>query len=317
MGKPDTSYAQTQDSTLVHSPKINWIEQYPALNDDKNHHKKNSIADFLFGKKMRPELTKPLNIAAINKDRYCILDQANGSIFQILDKVGEIPHFRHKPSETLPSLVGFCLFPQDKLLFTDSYLNKVFVYNIGKKSILPLNDSLRLNQCTGIAYSELTHEIWVVETAAHSISILTDKGTWKKRIGKRGVNPGEFNFPTSIWIDKLGRAYIVDALNFRIQVFDKEGELISVFGRHGDGGGDFARPKGIATDSNGNIYIVDALFNVVQVFDIAGKFLYTFGSQGHGKGEFWMPSGLFIDDQNFIYVADSYNSRVQIFQFTN
>jgi DNA-binding beta-propeller fold protein YncE len=231
--------------------------------------------------------------------------------------VGDIPHIRGKQFVRFPSLVGICFFPGNKMLFTDSYLNKIFVYNPDKKEIRTLNDSIILDQPTGIAYSEINHEIWVVETRAHYISVLDDKGRRKRTIGKRGVEPGEFNYPTSIWIDKTGKAYVIDALNFRVQIFSKDGDLISFFGENGDGGGNLARPKGIATDSYGNIYIVDALFNTVQIFDISGNFLHAFGSQGKDQGEFWMPSGIYVDDSNYIYVADSYNSRVQVFQFQN
>jgi hypothetical protein len=305
-----------QNDSLIENPRITWIEQFPQVIGEKNiqNHKKR-FSDFLFGKRNSLELTKPVNIVARNSDEYWVLDQENGVIFQIHDKVGDIPHIKGKQFIRFPSLVGFCFYSGNKMLFTDSYLNKIFVYTPDKKEIKPLNDTLTFDQPTGVAYSEVNHEIWVVETASHSISVLNDKGQRKKIIGKRGVEPGEFNFPTSIWIDKTGNAFVVDALNFRVQVFNKEGELISVFGKNGDGGGNFARPKGIATDSDGNIYVADALFNAVQVFDISGCFLYTFGLQGRDKGEFWMPSGIFIDDNNNIFVADCYNSRVQIFKF--
>jgi DNA-binding beta-propeller fold protein YncE len=308
----------SQDSLPDENQRITWVDQYPLLNGEKDLQKnKKGFFDFVFGKKNSLELTKPVNIVARNKDNYWILDQANGVIFQINQKVGDMTHVRKKQFTRFPSLVGFCFFPGNKMLFTDSYLNKIFVYTPDKKEITEIYDSLAFIQPTGIAYSELNHEIWLVETGAHSVLILDEKGQRKKRVGKRGEEPGEFNYPTSIWIDKSGKVYIVDALNFRIQVFNKDGELISVFGKNGDGGGNFARPKGIATDSYGNIYVVDALFNAVQIFDISGKFLYSFGTQGQGNGEFWMPSGIFIDDKNYIYVADCYNSRVQIFQFNN
>jgi len=84
------------------------------------------------------------------------------------------------------------------------------------------------------------------ETGAHRISVLNRKGEIIKRTGSRGNGPGEFNFPTFIWIDKLGNAYVVDSMNFRIQIFNKNGEFVSAFGEIGDATGYFARPKGIA-----------------------------------------------------------------------
>jgi DNA-binding beta-propeller fold protein YncE len=214
----------------------------------------------------------------------------------------------------MSSLVGICYGPNSSILFTDSHARTIYSLTAEKKNLRILNDTLKLEQPTGIAYSMVNKEIWVVETKAHRIAVLNEKGELLRRLGKRGNGPGEFNYPTHIWIDKKGLIYITDAMNFRIQVLNAGGEVVSIFGEAGDASGYLASPKGIATDSFGNIYVVDALFHVVQVFDIKGKLLYKFGNQGHGNGEFWMPSGIYIDNQDNIYVADSYNSRVQVFQ---
>lgn len=296
---------------------IEWISQYPAMPGESAEKKfTEKVFNFITGKGERVVLSKPVAVIAMSPDTFWILDQGNGQMFSVQKGVGEITHFKKNDFRNFPSLVGIISLPGDSLLFTDSYMNKIYVSAPGKKETRSLNDSLVLEQPTGIAYSPVTGEIWVVETKAHRISILDKKGQLVKQIGGRGEEPGRFNFPTSIWIDNSGRAFVIDALNFRIQVFSETGELISVFGKIGDATGSFARPRGIATDSHGNIYVSDALFNAVQIFDISGNFLYTFGRQGHEKGEFWMPAGVFIDHDDNIYVADSYNSRVQVFHLT-
>jgi len=294
--------------------EIQWVNQWPPVeNKIKANGFSNQIKDFILGKKTH-KIIKPVSILVDNQSMYWLLDQGNNSVFQVNKGVGEIPRFIKKRNTAFPSLVGICAFHNNEILFTDSYLNKIFLINSEKKECSVLNDSLKLEQPTGIAYSKMNKEIWVLETAAHRISILNENGQLIRKIGCRGNANGEFNFPTHIWIDKEGNAYVVDAMNFRVQVFNKEGEIISVFGLNGDATGYFASPKGIATDSYGHIYVVDALFHVVQIFDIKGNFLFTFGSQGHDQGQFWMPSGIYIDADDFIYVADSYNSRIQIFK---
>jgi DNA-binding beta-propeller fold protein YncE len=313
--------AQETNNNIYSSPGnksfIEWVSQYPAQPGEAAEKKfKEKFVDFVTGKNDRMALNKPVAVLAMNPDTFWILDQGIGQLFKIQNGVGEITHFKKNEIRNFPSLVGIISMPGDSLLFTDSYMNKIFVSSPGKKETKSLNDSLVLEQPTGIAYSPVTGEIWVVETKAHRVTILDKQGQIIKQIGGRGNSPGKFNFPTSIWIDNAGRAYVIDALNFRIQVFSDQGDLISVFGEIGDATGYFARPRGIATDSHGNIYVSDALFNAVQIFDISGNFLYTFGRQGREKGEFWMPSGIFIDPDDNIYVADSYNSRVQVFHLT-
>ena len=175
-------------------------------------------------------------------------------------------------------------------------------------------DSIALDQPTGIACNRTSGDVWVVETGAHQLLHFNSQGQLIARIGERGPGPGQFNFPTFIWIDQEGRIYLVDSMNSRIQLLDPAGAYLGSFGEPGDATGYMARPKGIATDSRGHIYVADALFHAVQIFDRQGNFLYSFGSQGQGTGEFWMPAGLYIDQQDHIYVADSYNGRVQMFE---
>jgi hypothetical protein len=314
-------YAQdiktAQEGPADKSSFIEWIAQYPAVPGEAAEKKFGErFVDFLTGKGERMVLSKPVAVLAMNPDNFWILDQGNGQLFRVQNGVGEITHFKKNDFRNFPSLVEIISLPGDSLLFTDSYMNKIFVSIPGEKETKSLNDSLVLDQPTGIAYSPVTDEIWVVETKAHRISILDRQGRLLKQVGGRGEEPGKFNYPTSIWIDRTGRAFVIDALNFRIQVFSGNGDLITAFGKIGDATGSFARPRGIATDSHGNIYISDALFNAVQIFDISGNFLYTFGRQGHEKGEFWMPAGIYIDSRDNIYVADSYNSRIQVFHLT-
>ena len=294
---------------------IRWISQYPPVETGDQLKFGQKLVSALFGKSNNPIVSKPVAVYAGDTNYYWIVDQGNGFLYQVEEKVGDIPQLKAKDFKKFPSLVGICSLPGGKLLFSDSFYNQLYTIKPGKNLIEILNDSLVLNRPTGIAYSPVNQEIWVVETNGHCVSVLNEHGQLIRKIGRRGDGPGEFNFPTYIWIDKFGKVFIVDAMNFRIQVFSEDGEIVSIFGKIGDGSGSFARPRGIATDSDGNIYVADALFNSIQIFDINGNFLYNFGMQGQDQGKFWMPAGIFIDEQDYIYVADTYNSRVQIFKY--
>lgn len=312
------AYAQKPiaDPKLISTnyPQIEWINSWPSEdNKPKKKNFKDQFKSVVLGKKT-PVLSNPVSIFVNSADEFWVLDQGNKTVFQVKNGVGDIPHSIAKSDHDFSSLVGICASAGSGVLFTDSKTQKIYRISPEKKKLEVLNDTMVLEQPTGIAYSSEKKEIWVVETKAHRIAVLNEKGELIKRIGSRGNAPGEFNYPTHIWINSKGNIYINDAMNFRIQVLNPEGAVISVFGEAGDASGYLARPKGIATDSFGNIYVVDALFHVVQVFDIKGNLLYKFGKQGHGNGEFWLPSGIFIDASDTIYVADTYNSRIQIFK---
>ena len=187
---------------------------------------------------------------------------------------------------------------------------------------------------TGIAVNSKLNLIYVVDTWAHQIKVF-DRNDFKllftigrqqkegKRISKgsldqtwnRSSDPGEFDFPTNIAIDKQGNIYIVDTMNFRVQIFGPRGRFLLTFGKIGNVPGTFSRPKGIALDSEGHIYVSDAAFNNIQIFNQQGKLLLFFGNFGSGLADLRLPAGLFIDRQNRIYVADQLNHRIQVYQY--
>jgi len=302
---------QDQTGDQVKS-SITWVATIPdkTVKDSKNIFSR--IGNIVFGEEP-PLLQRPVSVTATDITRIWIADQGKGEIVLTGNGQGSGSSFFNQKDKKLASITGICITPGEKILFTDSGTNGLYKKS-DRSNYSLINDTIKLLQPTGVAWSPVTGEVWVIETKAHSIAVLNNDGVRVRSIGQRGTGPGEFNFPTHIWIDNDGKAYITDALNYRIQVFDRYGNFIFCFGEQGDATGYFARPKGIATDSMGNIYIADALFNAIQVFDKTGKFAYYFGSQGTGREQFWMPNGIFIDKNDFLYIADSYNSRIQIFK---
>jgi len=290
---------------------VRWISEYPAGRKEQKKSLGQQMSAVVLGKKPNT-LVKPFGIVGSSPTEFWILDQGSGSIIHVSDGNGKEIRSMQRSKQLFPSLVGICAGAGQELYFTDSKLN--LVYRIDRDKAFRFTKNHVLSQPTGIAYHPLTDQLWVTETAAHSISVFNRDGTLWRTIGHRGTAYGNFNFPTFLWIDADGKVYVVDSMNFRIQVLNSEGEFIRCFGAHGDASGHLARPKGVATDRFGNIYVADALFHVVQIFDPEGNFLYSFGSQGQGEGEFWMPAGIFVDDKDHIYVTDSYNSRIQIFK---
>ena len=312
---PGSSLAQLIDtqekSVLPEQKSIQWIGQFSTSKDLlKSKNIPHRIFNFLFGSGERA-LVRPINMIAIAAEQWIVMDQGNNNLMYVHREKGDVFNLS---KEALPSPVGICAGSNGVIYFTDSFLNKIFYGKISNKKFEVLNDSIALERPTGIAYTTSREEIWVVETMAHRIKVLDKTGMILRQYGSRGTLPGEFNFPTFIWIDVNGLVYIVDSMNFRVQIMNLDGEIIHSFGEAGDASGYFARPKGIATDSQGNIFVVDALFHTVQIFNHEGQFLLNFGEQGREPGQFWLPVGIYIDDNDKIYVVDSYNSRIQVFQ---
>lgn len=317
---PLQGYGQPGKDTLslIQSAEVQWVDQIPGAGLKKRHGAGNILAAIAgAGKTGEAAILKPVAILAGSPADVWFADQGTGSVFHIKNQRAEQPKVFARQKFFSESIVGICRIPDVGILFSDSRKNALYLLDADGKAVNAFTDTVLLKQPTGIAVNTVTKEVWVVETAAHRISIFDFAGKKLRSIGERGTGALEFNYPTSIWIDKKGFVYITDALNYRIQVLTSTGEFIHMFGKAGDASGYFGLPKGIATDSYGNIYVTDALFHHVQIFDWKGHFLYVFGQQGRENGKFWMPSGIFIDAADNIYVADSYNARIQIFNLIN
>jgi DNA-binding beta-propeller fold protein YncE len=164
---------------------------------------------------------------------------------------------------------------------------------------------------TGIALSG--DRLYVVDPPSHRVVVLSIAGELVARIGERGDEAGQLNYPTAVSLAPDGSLLVVDALNFRVARFSADGAWLGAFGAPGDGGGAFTRPKCVTADAGGRIYVTDAQRDVVLVFRADGTFEYAIGAPGGEPGRFTGPAGVVVAGDR-LHVADSYNRRVQVFE---
>lgn len=261
-------------------------------------------------------MVKPYGVVTSGDGRRVyVADTAARRVHRFDLQEGRYRQISETPEGRLLSPIGVALDRSERLYVSDSVLKRVYVYDREGRPRGVIGQGEELERPTGLAIDPREGRLYLADTLAHKVWVYDLRGKLRYAFGKRGSSPGEFNFPTNLFVDREGRVYVTDSMNFRVQMFDKRGQYLAGFGRLGDGVGDFSNPKGIAVDSQGHIYVVDALFDAVQIFDRQGRILLSFGSPGQGPGDFWLPAGLHIDPQDRIYVADSYNRRVQVFRF--
>ena len=271
------------------------------------------VYDLLFGEEER-RIVRPMAIVEADGVLY-VADPGAKGVHRFDPKGGDYDLIHAAGDKALPSPVGLARGGSGEVYVTDSALGQVFVIRPGAKEAEPLALGAAMRQPTGIACDPASGRLYVVDTAAHDIKLFNRDGTLASILGHRGVENGEFNFPTLLWRSREGLLYVTDSLNHRVQILDREGGFLAKFGRHGDGSGDQQVQKGVATDSYGHVYVVDSLIGAFQIFDGAGKFLLSVGAQGRERGEFWLPTGIFVTENDTIYVADSYNQRIQVFRY--
>ncbi|HLM79710.1 MAG TPA: 6-bladed beta-propeller [Terriglobales bacterium] len=278
------------------------------------------VLDVVIGAPDRHRMIRPYGVA-INSHGTAMVTDPGAMGVHIFDFAQHKYKFitrRDKDENSLHSPQCVAVDGEDNFYVTDSETGRIFVFDANGKFKRNIG-SLRggegyFKRPTGIAVDSAAQRIYISDTLRNQVFVLDMQGQVMQTIGQTGTEPGEFNFPTEIVLHGHDVA-VVDAMNFRVQVFDRSGGFEYAVGSIGDGVGSFFRPKGISFDSEGHLYVVDGAWNTVQVFDRLGDLLYYFGMEGSEPGAFSLPSGLFIDRNDTVYIVDSYNSRVQVFHY--
>jgi sugar lactone lactonase YvrE len=322
--KPPATSAATARALAWPPPpddaRIRYVTSYHGVGDFKIK-KPGKWKSLLLGQDDATEkpsdvLIKPYGIAVSNSGIVFVSDTAARRVFAFNPDAKSVTFVGESGVGKLTKPIGVAVDDDDRVFVADATLNRVFAYAPDGTVSLAMGHDGELKAPSGLAVDRVHKRIYVADAALHRITCYsTVDGALIRTIGERGVEPGRFNFPTNIFVDKIGRLYVTDTMNFRIQMFDPDGKLLQQFGTQGDTGGSLNRPKGVGVDSEGHIYVADSSFNNFQVFDDHGRLLLFVGAAGHEPGEFYLPAGLYIDSRDRIYVADQGNSRVQVFQY--
>jgi len=240
-------------------------------------------------------------------------------VLHVFDPVRRRYQQFHPPdSDPFLAPIGVACDAQGRIFVSDALRARVFLFSPQGKFLRALGAVDReesiFKRTTGIAVNNQLNRLYVVDTVAMRVVMMTLEGKLVGRFGQRGTGPGEFNYPTYIAVAPDGSLWVTDSLNFRVQHFDPEGKFLSAFGNPGAGPGEFDKAKGIAVDGQGRVYVVEGRNDRVQVYDAEGRLLFVFGSTGAGAGEFFLPTAVALDSENQIYVADGFNRRVQMFR---
>ena len=321
-GKPTTKTPPQQwELSLEGGRSLSWEHSFSSEAEVKsNRGFWNKLVDIVAGAPDYHSLIRPYSVATDSHGRIIVTDPgAEGvHIFDFEQHKYKFIQRNMKSKDAMRTPQCVAVDAQDNLYVTDSEAGEIFVFQPSGKYIRAIG-SLKggegyFKRPTGIAVDSAAQRIYVTDTLRDQLFILDMQGVILKTIGGTGDGPGLFNLPTELRLDGPN-LLVVDAMNFRVQSFDREGNFQSSFGKLGDGLGDIFRPKGLGVDSEGDLYLVDALQGMVQVFDPQGRLLYYFGSLGTRAGEFQLPAGLYIDHSDQVFVVDSFNRRVQVFHY--
>jgi hypothetical protein len=74
------------------------------------------------------------------------------------------------------------------------------------------------------------------------------EGKFLRTWGTRGSGPGEFEYPHSLAMDSIGRLFVADRDNKRIQIFDAQGKYLAEWKQFGD-------PTSVFIDARDRLYV--------------------------------------------------------------
>lgn len=77
------------------------------------------------------------------------------------------------------------------------------------------------------------------------------EGKFIRAFGSKGSGPGQIREPHSIAFDSLGRLFVADRINNRIEILDQDGNFLAQWTQ-------FGRPSGLFITKNDTLYVADS-----------------------------------------------------------
>ena len=151
----------------------------------------------------------------------------------------------------------------------------------------------------------------VTDNYGHCVYVFDKEGNCLRKIGDKGANSGQFQYPVGVSFFNDNEILIADNGNHRTQYLNiKTGTLVKTFGKCGAGKGEFKNPKDICLDDEGRIVVVEFNNNRIQVISKEGETHSIFGDSGPEKLNH--PTGC-IPFKNIIFVSEQGNHCVKAY----
>jgi hypothetical protein len=185
----------------------------------------------------------------------------------------------------------------------------------------PIHGGEPFNQPTKVAFHPETEDLYVSDGYGNAkVHKFSSKGERLLSWGEYGCEEGEFNLVHSVCTDSMGKVYVADRENHRVQVFDREGKYLTQWSN-------LHRPCGLHIDGDlvyigqlpTHLTVNEAYPNLgscVTIHDLSGKQLARLGDSRPGEepGQFTAPHGIAVDSRGDIYVGEvsysAYGSRL-------
>ena len=218
---------------------------------------------------------------------------------------------------------GLSVDRKDNVWVTDVALQQVFEFSHDGKLLLSVgergvagNDSVHFNRPTEVAVA--TDNTFLVSDGYRNTRVMkfSPTGTFLFQWGTKGKGPGQFDLPHSVTLDQMGRVYVSDRSNGRVQIFESNGKYIGEWKSK-----DIGRPYDVAIGPDGKAFIADGGDqppappdrSSAGVVLTEGSVEERFGRWGNYDGQFQMAHCITVATDGSVYVGDITGGRIQKF----
>ena len=151
----------------------------------------------------------------------------------------------------------------------------------------------------------------VTDVKSHCVYVFDRDGNCSRKIGCKGLNPGQFSYPVGVFYVNNNEILIADQCNHRIQhVNIQTGTVLKSFGKRGSGKGEFSNPVDVCLVDEGRIVVTEWGNRRIQVLSQEAETISIFGDSGPEKLN--RPMSCFLN-KNMFLVADGGNNCIKVF----
>ncbi|XP_078344819.1 E3 ubiquitin-protein ligase TRIM45-like [Oculina patagonica] len=154
-------------------------------------------------------------------------------------------------------------------------------------------------------------KIVVTDNEGHCVYVFDDEGNFLRKIGNRGSDSGQFNFPAGVSYLNDNEILIADQGNHRIQHINiQTGTVVKSFGKCGAGKGEFKHPFDVCLDDEGRIVVTELENHRIHLLSKEGETISIFGNSGPEKLS--CPRSC-VPYKNMFLVSDGGNNFINVY----
>jgi predicted membrane-bound mannosyltransferase/DNA-binding beta-propeller fold protein YncE len=156
--------------------------------------------------------------------------------------------------------------------------------------------------------------VLVMDTGNKRIKVYDAEGNFLTQYGDFGFEPGQFNEPVGMALDRqLGRLYVADTWNQRVQVFDYADGIftpVDSWDIEGWFGQSLVNKPYLSVGELGQVFVTDPEAARILVFTSDGMFVKFFGGYEQTAVEIGIAQAVAADGLGGVWVTDSQNNQI-------